>query len=304
MMNINFESYKVFYYVARYRNLTLAARALSTSQPSITRSVKNLEYHLGCRLFIRSTSGVTLTPEGETLYRHVSPACELIFKGEETLGSALNLQSGSVYLGATETAIHCFLLEKLELFHHAFPHVGIRITSDSTLPVLRDLKNGRIDLAVVTTPVSEEARLKLTKIRAFRDILVGGPNLRLPDHHKIKLRDLAGYPLISLSEATMTHRFYSEFYMRHGVPFRPDIELATADLLLPFIQKDLGIGFVPEDLARKAIESGAVIRLELEEEIPPRSICVVRDPQNPLSATAKQMVKILTEESTNAAGQH
>ena len=297
MMNINFESYKVFYYVARFRNLTLAARALSTSQPSVTRYVKNLEYQLGCRLFIRSTSGVTLTPEGETLYRHVSSACELIFKGEETLGSALNLQSGSIYLGATETAIHCFLLEKLERLHLAYPHVGIRIISDSTLPVLRDLRNGRIDLAVVTTPVAEETRLKLKKIREFRDILVGGPSLVPSDCHQIKLHDLAQYPLISLSEATMTHRFYSEFYMKHGVPFQPDIELATADLLLPFIQRGLGVGFVPENLARKALEDGAVVRLELEEQIPPRSICVVHDPQNPLSTAARQMLKVLTGES-------
>jgi len=295
-MNTNFESYKVFYYVVKYHNFTLAARALSTSQPSVTRCIKNLEYHLGCRLFIRSTKGVTLTPEGETLYRHVSPACEMIFKGEEALGSDLSLQSGSVCLGATETAIHCFLLEKLERFHLAYPHVGIRIISDSTLPVLRDLKNGRIDLAVVTTPVAEGTRLKLKKIMEFRDVLVGGSSLVPPGHHRIRLCELAQYPLISLSEATMTHRFYSEFYMKHGVPFQPDIELATADLLLPFIQRGLGVGFVPEDLAKKALKDGSVVQLDLEEQIPTRSICIVRDPQNPLSAAAKQMLKVLTEE--------
>lgn len=297
MIDVNFESYKVFYYVARYRNFTLAARALSTSQPSITRCMKNLEYHLGCRLFIRSTKGVALTPEGETLYRHVSPACELIFKGEETLGSTLSLQSGSVYLGATETATHCFLLEELEQFHRAYPHIGIKITNASTPPILSDLKSGRIDLAVVTTPVPEEPRLKLTQIKEFRDVLVGGADLVRLDGRRVRLRDLSRYPLVCLSESTMTHRFYSEFYVRHGVRFQPDIELATADLLLPFIQRNLGVGFVPEELAREAVKRGEVVRMELEEQIPPRYICVIRDLQNPLSAAAKQMLKLLTGES-------
>jgi DNA-binding transcriptional LysR family regulator len=300
MKNIDFESYKVFYYVARYRNFTLAARSLSTSQPSVTRYMKNLEYHLGCRLFIRSTRGVTLTPEGKTLYRHVSPACKLLFKGEETLGKSLSLQSGSVYLGATETAVHCFLLDKLEQFHRAYPHVGIKITNDSTPPILSDLKNGKIDLAVVTTPVPEELRLKPVKIKEFRDVPVGGPGLIDPDGRRYRLCELSRYPLIGLSESTATYRFYSEFYLRHGMPFQPDIELATADLLLPFIQKNLGVGFVPEELASEAIKRGKVVRIELEEQIPTRYICVVRDPQNPLSAAAKQMVKILTEDTSSA----
>lgn len=63
-MNANFEYYKVFYYVSKYENLTKAAAVLKTSQPAVTRTIHNLENILGCRLFIRSKSGMQLTPEG------------------------------------------------------------------------------------------------------------------------------------------------------------------------------------------------------------------------------------------------
>lgn len=53
-MDTNFEHYKVFYYVAKYGNLTKAAAVLKTSQPVVTRTIHNLENILGCRLFIRS----------------------------------------------------------------------------------------------------------------------------------------------------------------------------------------------------------------------------------------------------------
>ena len=65
-MDSNFEYYKAFYYVAKYENLTKAASVLKTSQPAVTRTIHNLENNLGCRLFIRSKSGMTLTPEGRT----------------------------------------------------------------------------------------------------------------------------------------------------------------------------------------------------------------------------------------------
>ena len=52
-MNSNFEYYKIFYYVAKYENLTKAATALKTSQPAVTRTIHKLEGELGCRLFTR-----------------------------------------------------------------------------------------------------------------------------------------------------------------------------------------------------------------------------------------------------------
>ena len=62
-MNSNFEYYKIFYYVAKYENLTKAASVLKTSQPAVTRTIHNLENDLGCRLFIRSKKGMQMTPE-------------------------------------------------------------------------------------------------------------------------------------------------------------------------------------------------------------------------------------------------
>ena len=63
-MNIPLDYYRVFYYAAKYRNLSQAAAALYSSQPNVTRTIHLLEQALGCPLFLRSNRGVTLTPEG------------------------------------------------------------------------------------------------------------------------------------------------------------------------------------------------------------------------------------------------
>ena len=53
-MYVDWEYYKIFYYVAKYQNFTKAARVLGNNQPNITRCMNNLEQDLGCKLFVLS----------------------------------------------------------------------------------------------------------------------------------------------------------------------------------------------------------------------------------------------------------
>ena len=66
-MNISFEYYRIFYYVAKYENITKAAMVLKSSQPNVTRIIHLLEDQLDCRLFLREPRGLKLTEEGKRL---------------------------------------------------------------------------------------------------------------------------------------------------------------------------------------------------------------------------------------------
>ena len=81
-MDVNFEYYKVFYYVAKYKNFTKAAHALGSGQPNVTRAMNCLEQQTHCTLFIRTNRGVQLTPEGEMLFTHVEAAISQIQTAE------------------------------------------------------------------------------------------------------------------------------------------------------------------------------------------------------------------------------
>ena len=99
-MYIHYDSYRIFYYVAKYRSFTQAAAMLLCNQPNVTRTIKNLESDLGCALFIRSNRGVRLTPEGERLYEHVRIAVEHIEAGEREIALDRSLSQGTVSIGA------------------------------------------------------------------------------------------------------------------------------------------------------------------------------------------------------------
>lgn len=73
-MDINYELYKVFYYVASTLSFSEASKQLFISQSAVSQSIKALEKKLDQTLFIRSTKKVRLTTEGEILLRHIEPA--------------------------------------------------------------------------------------------------------------------------------------------------------------------------------------------------------------------------------------
>ena len=95
-MYVDWEYYKIFYYVAKYQNFTKAARVLGSNQPNITHTMNKLEAQLHCVLFIRSNRGVTLTPEGETLYARIASAAVQIQDAEAELSASTTLTHGTI----------------------------------------------------------------------------------------------------------------------------------------------------------------------------------------------------------------
>ncbi len=125
-MYVDWEYYKIFYYVAKYQNFTRAARVLGNNQPNITHTMNKLEDQLHCVLFIRSNRGVTLTPEGETLYARIASAAVQIQDAEAELSASATLEHGAISISATETALNICLSEQLRAFHAQYPGIRLR----------------------------------------------------------------------------------------------------------------------------------------------------------------------------------
>ena len=95
-MNINYEYYKIFYYVAKTASISAAAKELCVSQPAVSQAVKSLEQAIGINLFIRTKKGVSLTGAGELLYKHVAEGYEAISMGEQQLARLMHLETGEI----------------------------------------------------------------------------------------------------------------------------------------------------------------------------------------------------------------
>ncbi len=291
-MNINFEYYKTFYYVAKYGSISKAADVLMYNQPNITRSIKKLENELGCTLFVRSNRGVTLTPEGEKLFSHVSSAVSHITSAEDELAAQKGLEHGTVTIGATEVALHCFLLPVLRKFKQKYPGIRIQVSNHSTPQAVAALKAGAVDIAVVTSPVGKTGSLTVKELAEFTEVPVGGEAYRELSEKPMTLAELADYTLIGLSKNTKTYEFYADLFSAHGVDYLPDTEAATADQILPFVRNDLGIGFVPAEFLED-ISDEDIYRIIITDAQIKRRVYLLKNPDNPMSISAKELEKVI-----------
>ena len=274
-MNINYDYYKVFYYVAKYKSFTGAADALLNNQPNITRMMKKLENELGCTLFVRQRHGVSLTSEGEKLYAHISAAVEHIQCGEEEIAADKSLKSGVVTVAASEIALHCVLLPVLKKFRKSYPGVKIRILNYSTPQAVDTVKKGLADFAIVTEPFELTSGFETGVLRSIREVPVCSSTLIAQGSVIKTYEQLKSYPLIGLGRNTASYGFYSDFFKKMGLSFEPDVEAATADQILPMIKSDLGIGFVPLDFLGKT-DKGNLKVLDIKPAVPARKICLLK----------------------------
>lgn len=293
-MFINYEYYKNFYYVAKCGSFTKAADFLLNNQPNLTRAIKNLEQELGCTLFERSNKGVALTDAGERLFQHISVAIEHIQAAESEISENQSLQRGIVSIGASEIALRCFLLPILNRFSTRHPGVRIKILNLSSPQALSMLRGGLIDLAVVTTPTEHAPEFSQRNLRAFSEVaVVGNAFAELAAGKPLTLRQLAEYPIISLGVHTATYEFYVQQFMKEQIPFHADIEAATADQILPLVQHNLGIGFVPEEFLSDAPDS--CHRLPLATTLQKREICLVKRKKHTLPPPAAELERMLLQ---------
>jgi len=291
-MNISYEYYRVFYYVATYKNISLAATALRYNQPNMTRTVKKLEEALGCILLKRSHKGVTLTPEGEKLYEHIKIAVMHIEAAEAELESDTLLQNGAISVGATEVALRDFLLPVLNKFRNQYPGIKLYISNYNTSQTITSLKSGLLDIAVVTSPTRDIHGLKSTLLKKVKETAVVGECYKELSNGKISLLQLCDYPIISLGQKTMTYELYQNWFAEYDLKFSPSIEAATADQILPLVQNNLGIGFVPESFLSSEAEN-TVYKVNMIEKMPERDIVLLKRDNSILNVAADKLYKMI-----------
>lgn len=298
-MDINLEYYKIFYYVASYKSITLAAETLSISQPAVSQAVKHLERALSCALFVRTSKGVRLTKEGEMLFSYVGRGYEAILSGEKKLLEMLNLEQGEICVGASDMTLQFYLLPYLEAFHERYPGIRVTVTNAPTPETLKHLGDGKIDFGIVSTPVAERAHLKMVPVREIQDVFVAGKKFGHLKGRLLSYRELMELPVMCLEGSTSTRQYVETFLKEETVTLRPEFELATSDMLIQFAVRNLGIASVVEDFAAKHLKSGELFRLKFEREIPKRQFCIVSDERVPMSAAASRLLQYLLGEKAD-----
>ncbi|MBO5371836.1 MAG: LysR family transcriptional regulator [Lachnospiraceae bacterium] len=293
-MDINYELYKVFYYVATSLSFSDASKQLFISQSAVSQSIKTLERKLEQTLFIRSTKKVQLTPAGKLLLKHIEPAMNLIQRGENQLLESGSLGLGQLHIGASDTICRYFLVPYLKAFHQKFPNVPIKVSNATSLSCVELLEHGKVDLIVTNFP---NARLNHAYVQKtvceFHDVFIANPAYFNLKQQEISFQELKNYPILMLDRKSTTSDFLHNIFLQHQLELIPEIELSSNDLLIDLAKIGLGIAFIPDYCL--TTESKDLYILRTKENIPARRMAVSVNTNLPLSASTEEFLKLLPE---------
>lgn len=288
-MDINYELYKVFYFVAISLSFSEASKQLYISQSAVSQSIKVLEKKLNQSLFIRSTKRVQLTPEGEILLRHIEPAMNLIKRGEAQILDANTLGGGQLRIGASDTICRYFLVPYLNRFHKEFPNVHIKVTNQTSIKCVDLLESGQVDLIVTNFPNSQLHNTNQIKvIKDFNDVFIASRKYFNLDNKKVTLHELQTHPILMLDRNSTTSEFVHHIFQQHQLDLVPEIELGSNDLLIDLARIGLGIAFIPDYCV--PADSSDLYVVDLEEDLPTRQIVIVHNQHLPVSQAAEKFI--------------
>lgn len=261
----------VFYTVAKLQNISKAAKELDVTQPAVSRIILNIEKEYNTQLFFRSKNGVTLTRDGQKLFEMIkNPLIEL-----EKISTSIDnrhLDEITIHVGATSTALYCFLFKKLEEIKKLFPRVNFRIYSNSSKKLLEMVEKGSIDFAFITTPFEGGEELEIYNIAKLNDILIAPISYQDEIKGQVSIKSLTKYKFVLLSKEMQFRQYVDDFFTKHGVSISPSYETDSSSILMPFVENGLGLTIIPDEMAFKAIEEKKCFQVNLKEKLPPRYI--------------------------------
>ena len=265
---VNLELYRIFYEVAKCKNITQASEKLLISQPAVTKHIKNLEDSLGVILFIRTKRGVVLTEAGNKLYNKVRQAIDLISDGETTIDEDKNNHNSTIKIGISTTLAKVYLMDYINEFHSKYPSVIFDIYTDSTTDLIKKLKAGEIDFIISKHPKAIDNDLNYEILGNTHYIFVASKNYKVKN--RLNIEELMELPILLQREPSNSRLSADEYFKENNIVIKPKMNIASSNLLISFVKMNFGIGYVTKMYAQEYLKDGSLIEININPK--PKSI--------------------------------
>lgn len=232
--------------VRRGFNLTEVAQALYTSQPGVSRQIRELEEELGVQIFVRAGKRLTgLTPPGESLMPIVE---KLLFEADNLRRAGLDFSTsdqGRLSIAATHSQARYALPQVVRDFRSRFPQVVLHLHQGSPQQVAQMLLSGEADIGVATEALSTHDELvTLPCYRWTHSIVVPPGHALLNIEGPLTLEQLVQHPIITYEQGYTGRAHIDEAFAREGLALDVVLSAMDADVIKTYVELGMGVGIV------------------------------------------------------------
>ena len=251
--------------VAEHKNFTRAAETLSMTQPAVSHHIKQLEQEVGAPLFLRSKTGLLLTPQGEIVVsytRRMKALNERMLAELQTAGRQLSL----LRIGITHTSESNLTAAALAKYSNQKGKLKIILFTDTINNLYDMLENYELDLAIVDGAYTDP---RFSSMLLDTDYLTCVLSVDNPLARKaaVTLAELKRQKMILRTPASATRTLFESALESHGESiqsFDVTLEVDNIATIKDLIRKDLGVSILPRSACLDELRKGKLAVLPVE----------------------------------------
>lgn len=294
-MRFDLVDLSLFRHVVEAGSITHGAERAHLALAAASTRIRNMEGALGATLLTRSRVGVTPTQAGRTLLQHARTMLAQAERLREDLGAYAGGMAGQVRVLSNTNALTEFLPETLSLFLAAHPNVSVDLEERLSDEIVGLIAEGVADIGIVAGTV-DARRLETFPFRTDRFVLVVARDHALARRAKISFEETLEHDYVGLDRASALQRFLADKASRVGRPLKLRVQLRSFDAVCRLVERNVGVGIVPETTVRWAAKTMAIKPVQLTDPWALRDLSICVRDYKALPPYARQLVDHMREE--------
>jgi molybdate transport repressor ModE-like protein len=298
-MRFDLTDLSLFRHVVEAGSITHGAERAHLALAAASTRIRQMEQALGAALLVRSRGGVTPTQAGRTLLQHARTILGQAERLREDLGAYAGGLAGQVRVLSNTNALTEFLPETLSSFLAAHPNVSVDLQERLSDEIVGLIAEGVADIGIVAGTV-DAGGLETYPYRSDRFVLVVAKDHPLAKRNRIAFSEVLEHDFVGLDRASALQRFLADKAARAGRSIRLRIQLRSFDGVCRLVERNVGVGIVPETTARWAARTMEIKAVQLTDPWALRDLSICMRDYKALAPYARQLVDHIRAERREA----
>jgi DNA-binding transcriptional LysR family regulator len=289
---MNLSQLKIFYFAAKYGNLTAAAQALYITQPAVTKGIQRLQEYYGMKFVNRFGKKLVLTDAGEALYGIAEKIFQLESQAEESLRDFQQQKRGHIRIQSSESFGAYYLPSIIDPFIKLYPHIRVSVNILPTEQVVDNAVNLNNDLGFISYSI-EHKKLVVKEILEDTLVLIAPPGHPFTRKSCLEPRDLEGQSMIMHENGSAPRRATDEFIRKHNISISIPLELSNNEAIKRAVGGGSGIALISRKVATEEIQTGKLKAIPLSDQSMKRKFYMVYHKDKYFSESLQGLIEVV-----------
>lgn len=256
---------QTFIRAAELESFTKAANELGYVQSTVTMQIQQLERELGFPLFDRIGKRVSLTALGLEFLDYAYGISRAIVKASN-LGTEKTDIRGTLRVGVLESLLFGNMLQLLPKFKDTYRNLDLQLKMGQASELLQQLKQNQLDMVYLSAGLNTDPDLRCCYKRQEQLVFVCSPEHPVSNRNGISVKELLNYDFIVTERSGICYRKLQELAQQYNAMLHASVEVDSTVAISTLVQKNMALAFLPEYSVQKQLESGTLLRVDVDLE--------------------------------------